>query len=263
MLRGVANDANNVRNVSTGVQGSLLVRDQYLQLVERMESALARQVESTDLTRLLHTDRYWHIRDMTSETSRPYPLVNSEIESRIMAFNEAADDLEARVALWSAPENSHTAVLCTNVLLRIEPPWQVPWSQFLGHKYLRLVVPLRVIEELEKLKYSSDVKVRQVVRRLIPQLENKLIDADSGIVRIDPTVTLEVPVEPGPRNRPTHADEEILTTCENILQFTEKQSMTLVTEDTGMRLQARTRGIATIRVPEEFRRNPEEDDVPT
>lgn len=260
-LRNFANDANTVRNISTGVQGSLVVRDQYLQLIERIESAFAAHVQQTDLVRLLHTDRYWHIREITSETSRPYPLINSEIDSRIRVFNEIADALEARVGLWSGSEGSHTAVLCTNVLLRIQPPWQIRWSQFLGHQHVRLIVPLRVIEELDKLKYSGDTKVRQVVRRLLPQLESKLLDANGGIVRIDPTVTLEVPVEPGPRDRPNHADEEILTTCESILQFANQRPMSLVTEDTGMRLQAQARGIPTVRVPDEFKRSPEDDEV--
>ena len=239
------------------------MRDQYLQLIERMEFALSHQLVLDDVHRLLHTDRYWHVLDMDSATPRPYPLVNAEIESRMAALTEAADELAARIALWSGPEGWHTTVLDTNVLVRVEPPWQVPWPQIVGRDCVRLVIPLRVIEELEKLKYTNDTKVRQVVRKLVPQLESKLLDNGSDPIRLDPKITLEVPVEPGLRDRPIHADEEILTTCESILQFTGRQELTLVTDDTGMHLQARARGIATKRVPDEFKRTLDEVSDPS
>jgi hypothetical protein len=46
-----------------------------------------------------------------------------------------------------------------------------------------------------------------------------------------------VPIDPGPRNRPEDADEEVLNTCRE-LSLLSSQDVTLVTGDTGMRLRA-------------------------
>jgi hypothetical protein len=75
-----------------------------------------------------------------------------------------------------------------------------------------------VIEEIDSKKYSNSKPQRDRARALLPRLE--ALAADDGSARqIQPGVTIEIPVEPGPRFRPQDADEEILLLCADVPQL--------------------------------------------
>jgi PIN domain len=71
--------------------------------------------------------------------------------------------------------------------------------------------------------------------------------------QLRPGVTIEVPIDSGPRVRPVDADEEILATCREFRQLTGRE-VTLVTGDTSMRMRAQARAIAVVKVPERYER---------
>jgi predicted ribonuclease YlaK len=62
-----------------------------------------------------------------------------------------------------------------------------------------------------------------------------------------------VPVEVGPRIRPSDADEEILVLCAELVQLT-NVPVTLITGDTAMRLRARAQGTAVVSMPDNYLR---------
>jgi hypothetical protein len=64
------------------------------------------------------------------------------------ALEDLVADLHARVDLLSATSGT-IAVLDTNILLQYEEPLKVPWRKVLGVRSVRLIVPQRVVEELE------------------------------------------------------------------------------------------------------------------
>ena len=66
-------------------------------------------------------------------------------------------------------------------------------------------------------------------------------------------MTLEVPVDPGPRSRPQDADEEILGFCAELPQLI-GADVTLVTGDTSMRMRARAQKTAVRGLAETYRR---------
>jgi predicted ribonuclease YlaK len=144
------------------------------------------------------------------------------------------------------------AVLDTNVLLHYQEPPKVRWPQVLGPGPWRLMIPLRVIEELDNKKYSASAKLASRSRALLPTLE-RLIGDDGSPQHLDDDTTLEVPVEPAPRSRPHDADEEILALCAELPQLTGAE-VTLVTADTGMRLRARAQRTTVARMPEKYLR---------
>jgi hypothetical protein len=82
----------------------------------------------------------------------------------------------------------------------------------------------------------------------LPLLE-QLVGDDGSPRRLHEHFTIEVPVEPGPRSRPSDADEEILTLCAELPQLT-GAAVTLITGDTGMRLRARAQGTAVATIPD-------------
>jgi hypothetical protein len=85
--------------------------------------------------------------------ARPAPLVEAEVAWQRGALEELVADLQARVDRLSA--NGTIAVLDTNILLQYEEPSKVPWRDVLAVQSVRLIVPLRVVEELDAKKYSG------------------------------------------------------------------------------------------------------------
>ena len=148
-------------------------------------------------------------------------------------------------------------MLDTNVLLHYLPVDQIPWPDIVGHQNVRLVIPLRVIEEIDAKKYAKRPDLAKRARNLLPALERMFGQAGAP-GRVTDGVTIEVPVDSGPRDRPADADEEILDTCRELGQFA-GQPVTLVTGDTGMRLRAQAHGIATSTLPDKYLRGAQSD----
>jgi predicted ribonuclease YlaK len=113
---------------------------------------------------------------------------------------------------------------------------------------VRLVIPLRVIEELDAKKYTDSERLRRRARERLPKLY-ALVGA-GGAPKVLPNGhgTLEVFIEPGPRVRPADADTEILETAHELAQLSGSKAI-IVTGDTAMRLRAEAEGLATVTMP--------------
>jgi rRNA-processing protein FCF1 len=238
-------------NVNVGAGSSELLRDRYLEWVEEVELQLAGITHDPEILSILQSRRYWHIRDLDERSARPFPLVRAELELQLATLTRLVDDLERRAQTLSAAPG-HVAVLDTNVLLHYLPVMDIPWRDVVQQRVVRLVVPLRVIEELDAKKYSRRADLADRARRLLPQLES-FVGAGGEPGEVRPGTTLEVPADTGLRNRPTDADQEILAVC-NELQQLVGRPVSLISGDTAMRLRAHSQGIAVLKMPEEYRR---------
>jgi hypothetical protein len=251
-LRELITEARNVRGAQVGVKVGVALREKYLEWVELAEAQLANHTSDADMLQMLQTPRYWRIREIHEHSARPSPLVGAEIDTQVAALERLGADLDTRVKRLSRAAG-HITVLDTNVLLEFQPPQYVDWKEVVGGTSpIRLVVPLRVVEELDAKKYSRRADLADRARRLLVQIEGVL--GEAGLPgEISSGVTIEVPIDAGPRHRLTDADEEILNTCEEIAQLT-GQPVTLVTADTAMRLRAGARAISVAPMPVEYRR---------
>jgi hypothetical protein len=202
---------------------------------------------------MLQTERAWRIRDLNATSVRPFPLVQAELAAQIESLRGFADELDSRVARI-VMVSGHLTVLDTHVLLHYQPPEQVNWQALVGQAAVRLVIPLRVIEELDEKKYTARSNLAERARRLLSQL--RVVMAPGGAPgRLRDGVTVEVPLEGGGRARSADADQEVLDTCRE-LALVSGQPVTLVTADTGMTLRAEAQGIRVIAPPEELLRSP-------
>jgi predicted ribonuclease YlaK len=131
----------------------------------------------------------------------------------------------------------------------------------LGDTPARLVLPIRVVEELDAKKYLARDNLADRARRILSALW-RVIGPTAGLpVPLDGAagVTIEVPVDDEPRRRTLDADEEILDQC--ALLKAVGATVLLVTGDTGMSLRAAQRKITARKVPEKYlRRQPEPSD---
>ena len=77
-------------------------------------------------------------------------------------------------------------MLDTNILLQYQEPSKVRWRDVLRVESVRLIVPLRVVEELDAKKYSASKRLAERARVLLPRLE-ELVGRD-GSPASSPTV---------------------------------------------------------------------------
>jgi hypothetical protein len=236
-------------------------RDNYLTWVEETEIKLSELTDDHAVVEELHTARYWEIRRLVPSDARPVPLIDGERRAQRDGLHGMCEKLEMHVGrARSAPR--HITVLDTNSLLHYQLPDSINWPEVVGHEKVRLVIPLRVVEELDAKGYTESGKLRDRARALIPKLDARIGPMGSPTALNPPTTTIEVPVEfslGAPRVKPGDADEEILFTCRELWQLSGQEGgVTLITGDIAMRVRAEALGgIRPVTLPDKYRREPD------
>lgn len=232
--------------------GVLPLAEAYVGWVEGVETHLQVLTFDFDVLDALQTGRYWRIRQLHEEPVWPTQVVRAEIAQQTSWLESLRDDLQLRIDRVAAAPGDPT-ILDTNVLLEFVPPPQVDGTSVTGSPSVRLIIPLRVVEELDLMKYDRRRQDRaERARNILPQLEASV--GNAGTPRqLRANTTIEVLIEPSPRYRPTDADEEILETCRELQQHGQPQVM-LVSVDTAMRLRAQALNVAVIPMPSEYSR---------
>jgi hypothetical protein len=250
-LRDCAVDGHNIAGSSAG-QSVRLHRNAHLAWAGTAETQLRNVFTDSSTWRRLYGDRYWHIRNLDRESPRAMELINDEANEQASWLEELADRL-TRLADRLAAAPGQLTVLDTNILLHFEPPDQVDWNEVVGHPEVRLVLPLRVVEELDEKKYTARDNLADRARRLLSTLRSQLSPTAGGPVKLRDGVTIEVPIDDGPRARTLDADQEILDVCHEL--GSGGQPVLLVSADTGMWLRATALGIEVVSMPDHYRRS--------
>jgi hypothetical protein len=173
----------------------------------------------------------------------------SDICERI---GEIADELKK---LMDQTEQSQflPLVIDTNLILEYQPIGSIDWAAFLGEP-VRLIVPLRVFEELEEARYSNNKRKSQIARDELPRLV-AMVEQNPGQPskiggREDATIELFDLRHEG--LRPSWADDEILDFYQTLKQFLAR--VRLITSDGPLLVRARYRGFDVQRGPDSQRR---------
>jgi hypothetical protein len=217
----------------------------YVRWAYSVERVLEQWFVDVRLDRLF-TERFWRAQG-PSIVLRAEAL-RREVELQVAWLTEMQVTIEKMARRFSRPARS-IAVLDTNILLHHRPLEDVEWDKVVGAKQVLLVVPRRVVQELDARKYVG-TKLGDRARTRIAQLER---DATAGEVR--PGVRVEVvgPVDLDPdaaRRPPIPADEEITETCEALTSYAGTNPVSLVTGDLAMQLLAENREMTVRRMPE-------------
>jgi rRNA-processing protein FCF1 len=234
--------------IDPGSNARYMVRRQtgYAEWVEVTEMELTNLTRDADVLEMPYTSAYWEILRLTSTTPRAVAVIEAEIRRQIAGLEGLCDDLKRRLDRARAAPG-HITVLDTNVLLHHQLPDNVNWREIIDQREVRIVIPLRVIEELDAKKYSESDRLRDRARKRLPHLY-KLVGAGGAPETLNGYATIEVFIEPDPRVRPADADTEILETARDLRRLSD-QGVTIVTGDTGMRLRAEAEGLPTASMP--------------
>ncbi len=175
--------------------------------------------------------------------------VNAEVESKRQLFESMSRELkETRTRLGRAP--GLPSVADTNFMVHCVRPDQISWKSMHGEA-LRLVIPLRVIEELDAMKTDNKERLRRSSREILSWLESQF-KGGTGPVRIrdGEETTLEILLSERPRYRPSDPDEEVLDVCHDLKRFV--GNSILITADYGMKLRASAESIDTLQIPQKY-----------
>ncbi len=122
----------------------------------------------------LRGDAYWHIQAMTESSPHWYELVEGEMKRQAEHLESIETMVQSVIERANAAPGAF-AVLDTHVLLHYTPPAEVPWPAVVGQPDVRLVLPLRVIEELDEKKYTARDDLADRARRLLSQLQSSVM----------------------------------------------------------------------------------------
>lgn len=149
-LRETATQSRNIVGSSAG-QSVAIHQNNYLSWVGTAEVQLRNVFVDPVAWEHLYDDRHWQIYTLTQASPRAIELINTAATVQAAWIEELADRVK-RLAdrLTAAP--GQLSVLDTHVLLHFLPPDQIDWQKVVGASPVRLVLPLRVVEELDEKK---------------------------------------------------------------------------------------------------------------
>lgn len=256
-LLHLGTDAENI--ASTAAVNIRELQNLYLQWVSRAETQLRHLFADDGAWLDLYTDRFRLIHGMTQAMPRPFELINTEARvqaNRIEGLRASLTEL----AEWLASGPGLLTVIDTNVILHYLPPEQVDWVSVTGARRVRLVMPPRVIDELDEKKYTARDDLADRSRRILSQLRARLAGVPGTPVVLRDDVTIEVPTDLSRGQHTLDADEEIIRFTLEIVGT--KTPACLVTGDSGTILRAQAAGLTVREMPEDYlRRKPKSEEV--
>jgi len=238
-------------------------RNAYLNWVSTTQQHLRTIFSDTELEDSLLGRGYWHI----CATTVPPLTITERLLSRLIGeelvfqvghpgiqgdggrLSEVAARLRALTRLASRP--GRICVPDTNALLHYTRFDQLLWAERMQAGLVRLVIPLAVVEELDGKKYARRGEFQQRAREMLTLIDRYVTTSPpDGYSEVRKSVTVEVlPDEPGHLHM-SSTDQEILERCEFLHQVTGNPA-TLITGDTGMRINARGRGIDVFKLSDD------------
>jgi hypothetical protein len=246
-----AASAQSVAYPAPGIEGSLAVMG-YEAWVTTTETYLRNYFLDPDIWLQLRGVAYWFIVTPGNADMGIKLHIQRELAIQANRLERLAQRLVLLNERLRAAPGSVT-VVDTNVLLHYERPDQVDWLEVCDRAAVRLVLPLRVVEELDQKKYTARTDIADRARRLISDLWSRLAPTKGGPVTIRPGVTIEVPIDDEPRVRTFDADQEVLDLAEQ-LKNAEATDVTLLTGDGGLGLRGVVKDLRILEMPQKYLR---------
>lgn len=150
--------------------------------------------------------------------------------------------------------------LDTNIFLHFKPFNEIPWANIVGSSSYTIVIPLTVVDELDKQKSSPGSRTAKKAKSILPKIED-IIDGNliSGlnVIVLKTRPSAATLAEHGLIR--SHQDDCILA---SILTFetNEGEEKLFITNDAGAKVRAKTFNISCPKIPSEYRLEDELDE---
>jgi rRNA-processing protein FCF1 len=232
----------------------VLAANTYLRWTEDAERVLRQTLSTTDLVEALYTRRYWYIREISPDTPRPFPLIGDEITVQLATLASAISQVEHYARVLGGAGSPSLVLLDTNVLVHGRQFQDVSWHSEFQRDAVTVVLPLIVIDELDKLKDKGVRPAGSVLKALDGFLDSGEVSLP---IRVRDGVHLQVVDEPFLHKRLDRADDELARQA-NYFQSFRDDRVLVVTRDRGMRVRCQARNVEAVMLPDRLERSPEE-----
>jgi hypothetical protein len=261
-ITAVATGAINLR----GSAGSPY--EDYIRWANDSAQKLSLLISAVDVDRLVLTQRYWLLQSMPGSRDHPTVrmLLNSEVDERVRAFEETEKALRQQIERWSRPgvfvvpdtsfyinhpKKLEEAIEDDDLFRHLNlPPFEA----------IHFLVPILVIDELDRLKESTNKDVRWRAGYTTAVLNDRLRDPTrpgtlrqeerlprSGWGTFRDEVTLEILFDPPRHTRLPINDDEIIDRA-LAAQVLAGRDLTVITYDTGQSMRARAAGLKAVKL---------------
>lgn len=254
-LREVIRLLENVRG--SGGDYSTIFKN-YVGWVADAVRILTHVVHREDVSRLITTPRHWALVTMTHTiSSNVLSLTNTEIEERYFELGKVRDSLDAQLRRWLG-FSGDVFIPDANVYLHSDLFFaELGWRQILDDRpltELRLVIPILVIEELDRAKRRTDKvsdknpeAVRTRARRTLKRINESFSEPSDNPILVQSTgdcaaITMSLLIDEITHSRLPDADNEILDRALSLQDISGKK-ITIITRDHTMALKARNIGL--------------------
>lgn len=267
----VLRDAENTWMNARGAQNYFYA---YADAVHDTYPLLKQTFAAPDLAEAIRSAAYWSLLNLGGSESRfafttdpnlrdhrqlvvraQNRALAAEIDNQVRTLERARGELEALKELAARP--GLPVVYDTNMLNHWNRPTDIHWQNVLKVQgedvgLVRLVVPLRVVDELDGQTYGSG-QLAQRATAAIRYLEKVLADRKPGeAVTIREEVSLEVWIDN--EHRGGDSDLAILRCAADLDALRPQTGARVLTNDYGMRLRAQQLGLTAVRLPAAHRK---------
>ncbi|MGW1715413.1 PIN domain-containing protein [Streptomyces sp. NPDC002156] len=222
-------------------------RDGYLSWVEDAERHFRSLFADDIMTDGLYTAAYWEIRRIVQATPRPYPLIHGEVDNQVRRIDAALVQI-ARIREFASHPGA-IVVTDTSAFIQGEIFTDFAWPTKMGIKGpVRLVVPIIVVEELDKLKDTGNTTAGDKARKVLKRLREKHRAAGQIFpAPVRDKVTIEVLLDDEGHQRLSIPDDEIIRQAIKIQQMVTGE-VTLACVDASMEFRALAKGLKVFEV---------------
>lgn len=242
-LNSLANQATHFSNDNIAA---------YVQWVHVLEISLGNLFIDVPFDRL-YSERFWQLTRTQPPPVQWQEMISLERDRLVAWLKELLGRVNERAGQFAGATGA-VGVLDTNAFLHRLPPSEVEWDALLGSP-AELVVPLRVVHELDDKKAANSKPLRVRASKRLRQLADYTFGDEPHEIRAGVRIaivrSLDLDSEAERRPRVPAADVEILDFCEALATYTGSRPVYLVTGDLSMRVQAAARSVRVMPLPEE------------
>lgn len=253
-LRSVLMSLAGLRNAS-----DIGLLHEYMMWAADAQRMLLGIIRADDVEAAIVTSRYLAVGAIVVPAAANI-MIRDEIERLQLVLARFVDELNEQRKRWHV--TAALAVPDTNFFVHHpQDLMTVGWRHELGldidwdsHMLVRLIVPMIVIDELDRLKDRGQgpakTRARHTLRKIDELTKGGKPTRPVTIRQRDQTggaVTLEVFIDDLAHERLPHADSELIDRVLHIEQVS-SQKVTILTGDTGMALRARAAGVQVVKV---------------
>lgn len=245
-VQSICKAAEDMKALSDG-QG---LRQKYLDWVTASEEQLRRYLADSSWADDFITSRYIFIQQDRSGLGKDWSSFTLAVRAEIDTQHQRLVRLMSLMQMLNehARRSGAPIVLDTNAYLHVSPFEEVDWCKELHQKSVRIVLPIEILRELDKVKYMRGDRSARA-DNVLKVLDGLSEIFEQGVAMVRENVTIEVCAINDGHTLSENVDEEIISRSVLIQQASVKP-VTVITDDRSMRVRARVAGLQAWPIPD-------------